>query len=287
MGIDGEQPPHDYTWSLCSNDVKKTGCDTDGVMVAQTSRTYADECHVLGRWDESIKPTYTELYDANGDDVGTWAFRYDNGDSDCGNPARTWAPTFVCDPTAELEFGTVSEIPGSCLYEMTLRTKYACANAPTCGGGGDGDCTPVYTVKVVDAHNLPKMDWLSANDPYVEIYAYMSQDGTPTGSFQKVSTTIKDNTADPIWLEEFKFDEGDIDDSMAYVGFVFKLFDDDKILGVGGADFLGETGLYFTEDVTDCNWIYSKKMTVKTDTEVDGSLFIEVTMDGCCNQSNK
>lgn len=89
-------------------------------MVAQTSRTDANACYVLGRWDQTITPTYSDL------EGGTWTFRYDNGADDCGNPARTWAPTFVCAPGVEADYQTVSEIPGSCFYELTVRTQYAC-----------------------------------------------------------------------------------------------------------------------------------------------------------------
>ena len=57
-------------------------------MVAQTT---ADglSCFILGRWDQSTQPQYSS------DSGGTWAFSYANGDTDCGNPSRTWAPTFV------------------------------------------------------------------------------------------------------------------------------------------------------------------------------------------------
>lgn len=113
---DNEEPPHDYLWSFCENGIR---CKDDAVMVAQKSRT-DNACYVLGRWDKSIAPTYSDL------EGGTWTFRYDNGAEDCGNPARTWAPTFVCAPGVVAQYETVSEIPGSCFYELTVRTQYAC-----------------------------------------------------------------------------------------------------------------------------------------------------------------
>jgi len=115
---DTEDGGHDYAWSVCTN---SQSCDGDTVMVAQRPASSSDDaCYILGRWDASIEPTY----DAS---AGTFAFKYDNGATDCGFPARTWAPTLKCQCGTAASFtGGVKELPGSCYYEVEIGSKYAC-----------------------------------------------------------------------------------------------------------------------------------------------------------------
>jgi len=123
----GDETNHNYAWSVCTNG---NSCNGDQVMVAQTGE--AGDCFILGRWDQTISPSYTSI------GGGTWSFQYDNGDTDCGNPARTWAPTFICDRSTEYQVSDATEVPNSCFYEVTVRTRYACGGGPfTCSGDDD------------------------------------------------------------------------------------------------------------------------------------------------------
>jgi len=122
---DTEDGGHDYAWSVCTN---SQSCDGDTVMVAQRPSSGSDDaCYILGRWDASIEPTY----DAS---AQTFAFKYDNGATDCGFPARTWAPTMKCQCGTSASLASVKELPGSCYYEVEIGTKYACT-----GGCPDDD----------------------------------------------------------------------------------------------------------------------------------------------------
>lgn len=111
---------HSYEWSVCTDD---KSCDGSAAMVAQ-SNSDGSNCYILGRWDATILPQYS---DQNG---GTWEFQYANGDDDCGSPARTWAPKFICDPNVETEVDAVRETGNSCYYTVNIATKYACTATP-------------------------------------------------------------------------------------------------------------------------------------------------------------
>eukprot|EP01084_Bolivina_argentea_P238264 400293_1 len=117
--VDTDSEPHHYHYSVCSNG---QSCKGDGVMVQQTVPSDTATCYIIGRWDSNKEPEFENI---NG---GTWTFVYDNGDDDCGNPARTWSPKYVCDASTNYEIGNVNEIPnpGSCFYEVEIKTKYAC-----------------------------------------------------------------------------------------------------------------------------------------------------------------
>ena len=85
-------------------------------MVGQHPSNSADDaCYVIGRWDESINPAYD-----GSSKPESFVFKYDNGATDCGFPARTWAPTFVCDMSTEYSLGPVTELAGSCYYNMGI-----------------------------------------------------------------------------------------------------------------------------------------------------------------------
>eukprot|EP01083_Nonionella_stella_P201699 737642_1 len=113
----GQDSHHDYYWSMCSNSQQ---CNGDNVMVRQIVDGDSSHCYVLGRYDGKIKPTTP-----NGD---TWQFVYANGQNDCGHPARTWAPTFICNPDEEWKVGNVNEELNTCYYTIIINTKYACSN---------------------------------------------------------------------------------------------------------------------------------------------------------------
>lgn len=109
------------------------------IMVRQE---YADQnvsngCWPIGRWDPNIRPT---LDTTLGNDA--WTFIYNNGDDDCGNPRRTWIPTFICDETENAVMGEITETPpGSCTYLVIIRTRYACANfTTTTTSAPEGQC---------------------------------------------------------------------------------------------------------------------------------------------------
>eukprot|EP01084_Bolivina_argentea_P275274 469419_1 len=104
---------HNFLYSICSNGET---CNGYPVMTKQTSPEDPNTCYVIGTWDQNIQPIYQS---ENG---GRWIFEYANGDTDCGNPARTWAPTFQCD-SAEWDIDAVQEVPNSCYYTVTVHTK--------------------------------------------------------------------------------------------------------------------------------------------------------------------
>ena len=89
-----------------------------------------------GKWDETITPSFSS------ENNGKWEFTYDNGEDDCGNPQRTWVPTFQCEEGTEWREDQAAET-GTCRYEATIYTKYACLGHDYCqgggGGGGNGD----------------------------------------------------------------------------------------------------------------------------------------------------
>eukprot|EP01084_Bolivina_argentea_P301767 520697_1 len=113
---DAEQ--HHYYYSVCQN---SESCNGNSVMTKQTNN-YGNDCYILGRWNSSIQPTYQSI---NG---GTWTFIYLNGESDCGNPVRAWSPTFVCAPDSNYNITNVTEVPGTCFYQVLIQTKLACAD---------------------------------------------------------------------------------------------------------------------------------------------------------------
>eukprot|EP01083_Nonionella_stella_P028025 77164_1 len=112
---------HHYSWSICRNGET---CKQQDIMVVQRA---GDLCYILGQWDAAIQPKYEAT---NG---GTWTFIYDNGDTDCGSPARTWSPKLVCTPGTHWESGIVNEATGSCYYEVEIKTQYACAASQNTG----------------------------------------------------------------------------------------------------------------------------------------------------------
>ena len=193
------------------------------------------------------------------------------------------APTFVCDPDVDqYEVGQVSEIPGACFYELTVRTRYACDGM--WGVMCDASCFPVYTVKVVDAKNLPDEDLIGKSDPYVEVYALYGKEGEQSEKSVKVSTSIKKNKNNPSWNEEFTFDEAKIDDEYTFTAFKFMVWDDDEVWGMGGADFLGETGYVQASEITDCDTVYSIQLDLKRDDDgQQGTIFVQLSTSGCCD----
>eukprot|EP00484_Ammonia_sp_Unknown_P001567 CAMPEP_0197021690 /NCGR_PEP_ID=MMETSP1384-20130603/2635_1 /TAXON_ID=29189 /ORGANISM="Ammonia sp." /LENGTH=313 /DNA_ID=CAMNT_0042449577 /DNA_START=17 /DNA_END=958 /DNA_ORIENTATION=- len=118
---------HEYVFTVCENGVQ-CGSGGDSVMTCQQSE------YILGRWDASVLPSWSS---ENG---GTWSFAYRNGDTDCGNPARTWAPTFVCNEHVHHSIGEVSEVAGSCYYRVTIETMFACPNFTTTTQEPDDPC---------------------------------------------------------------------------------------------------------------------------------------------------
>ena len=93
-------------------------------MVFQSSDYDPSMCWVLGRYDSSIIPSYST------DSNESWTFEYMNGATDCGNPARTWMITFQCQKGVKYKTSTVTE-PGTCLYDATIYTEYACSGWST------------------------------------------------------------------------------------------------------------------------------------------------------------
>eukprot|EP01084_Bolivina_argentea_P169998 294608_1 len=79
---------HNFLYSICSNGET---CNGSPVMTKETLLVDPNTCYVIGRWDQNIQPVY------GSENGGRWIFEYANGANDCGNPARTWAPTFQCD----------------------------------------------------------------------------------------------------------------------------------------------------------------------------------------------
>ena len=95
-------------------------------MVVQIANENDAECFVVGSFDHNeFNPTYNA-------DVGSFTFTYNNGDNyDCKDDnARTWIPTFQCVEDTEWEVGDVTEegeaTDNTCLYQVTITTKYAC-----------------------------------------------------------------------------------------------------------------------------------------------------------------
>jgi len=118
--VDSSQ--HDYYYAICQNG---HNCDGVSVMVEQiVSNGGTEDCYNLATWDASVTPSYS------GNSGGQWVFNYPTGDTDCGNPARTWVPTFVCDENIDFAFDSVSET--YCTYYATIRTKYACTGNTEC-----------------------------------------------------------------------------------------------------------------------------------------------------------
>jgi len=146
-------------------------------------------------------------------------------------------------------------------------------------------CQYKYTVKVVNAKNLPDEEsWLQGdNDVYVEVYGY----GLNGGSKNYQTKVITSKT--PEWNQEFVFDDAESDDDVGrFEYFYFKLYDDDSVFGVDigwmSSDFLGETEKFDVNDVGDCKEIFSKELAVTRDGEGCGSLFVEITKENCdCN----
>eukprot|EP01084_Bolivina_argentea_P155691 271319_1 len=130
--VDTDPEPHHYIYSICQNNQH---CEGNNVMVKQTVPSDPNTCYIPGRWDKTKQPEYQNIND------GAWTFVYDNGDNDCGNPARTWSPTFVCTPGVIAIAGNVDEIPNSCFYEVEIKTKFACADwTTTTTAVPDGEC---------------------------------------------------------------------------------------------------------------------------------------------------
>eukprot|EP00486_Rosalina_sp_Unknown_P005148 CAMPEP_0201571110 /NCGR_PEP_ID=MMETSP0190_2-20130828/13721_1 /ASSEMBLY_ACC=CAM_ASM_000263 /TAXON_ID=37353 /ORGANISM="Rosalina sp." /LENGTH=274 /DNA_ID=CAMNT_0047995409 /DNA_START=20 /DNA_END=844 /DNA_ORIENTATION=+ len=119
IGQDAEgQTIHDYLFSICQN---SQPCGSNGnVMVAQRDSGQSNgDCFNIGIYDSTIQPDYGTTLG------GAYTFQY-NGGNDCQS-GRTWKPTFICDASVEHQMGHVTETSfGSCQYEVTIYTKYAC-----------------------------------------------------------------------------------------------------------------------------------------------------------------
>eukprot|EP01083_Nonionella_stella_P227810 807914_1 len=113
-----DEQDHEYTYSICKNGAG-TCSGGDALMCKQVAKSDANLCYEIGRWNAALSPTYNEANDE-------WQFEYQNG-GQC-NPSldRSWSPAFICNPDVELEWGDVTELFGSCNYELTLETRYAC-----------------------------------------------------------------------------------------------------------------------------------------------------------------
>eukprot|EP01084_Bolivina_argentea_P049813 91610_1 len=137
-----------------------------------------------------------------------------------------------------------------------------------------------YTVKVVRAHDLlDEGMWTGISDPFVEVYGYVN-DGDDHKKFQ---TSVINENLNPEWNEQFVFDEAECSgNNDYYTKFVFKVYDKDVL----GDDFLGETRTFETSDVKDCNEIYSEEMKLYRNGEESGSLFVEISKDGCNGSDN-
>eukprot|EP01084_Bolivina_argentea_P032890 60884_1 len=111
---------HIYTYTICENQAGQCSA-RDPLMCKQVAANDPSLCYEIGRWEADIMPTYNMI-----DEKDVWTFKYSNG-GQC-NPSldRSWSPAFICNPDVELEWGDVTELFGSCNYELTLETRYAC-----------------------------------------------------------------------------------------------------------------------------------------------------------------
>eukprot|EP01084_Bolivina_argentea_P308429 533336_1 len=122
---------HTYFYSICRNEAGSCN-DGDPLMTRQIANSDAGLCYEIGRWNPDIRPTYDEYYFA-------WEFEY-NGGLCIPSLNRSWAPTFICNPNVELLWGTVTELFGSCRYQLQLQTRYACSDWTTTTEAPNDEC---------------------------------------------------------------------------------------------------------------------------------------------------
>eukprot|EP01084_Bolivina_argentea_P308430 533337_1 len=123
-----------FFYSICANEAGSCS-DGDPLMTRQVPNYDPNWCYPIGRWNPSINP----IYDSS---TGNWQFAYENGDECKPSLNRSWAPTFICNPNVELEWGKVTyELTlESCRYELTLETRYACPNWTTTTISPENEC---------------------------------------------------------------------------------------------------------------------------------------------------
>ena len=92
----------------------------------------------------------------------------------------------------------------------------------------------VLLVTVIEAKKLAKKDFISKNDPYVELW--LEDDSRQT-------TRVIDNTNNPLWNSQFTFP---IEENRPRNKVHFRVFDQDYI----GKDLIGEASVEF-EQVAD------------------------------------
>eukprot|EP01083_Nonionella_stella_P051330 136249_1 len=153
------------------------------------------------------------------------------------------------------------------------------------GGSDNGaqDSGSIYVVRVVDAHDLPDEDddywmWKRLSDPYVEVYGYVDN----SENYKKFQTKVIDSNLNPVWDEEFRFDEAEC--SGKYTSFMFKVYDSDSLIddwSILEADFLGETISFDTSVIANCDDYFSEEMILNRGGVEQGTLFIEISKEGC------
>eukprot|EP00485_Elphidium_margaritaceum_P010992 CAMPEP_0202698586 /NCGR_PEP_ID=MMETSP1385-20130828/11863_1 /ASSEMBLY_ACC=CAM_ASM_000861 /TAXON_ID=933848 /ORGANISM="Elphidium margaritaceum" /LENGTH=316 /DNA_ID=CAMNT_0049355339 /DNA_START=29 /DNA_END=976 /DNA_ORIENTATION=- len=136
---------HYYSFTPCENGVL---CRGESVMTCQVTPDGRE--NIIGRWDTSISPAFADL----GWGPQWWTFEYNNGDTDCGQPARNWVPTFECNESEKYVLGQVVERSGSCYYQITIETMFACDNYTTTTPVPVDDCKYVYGNHTLDLTSL-------------------------------------------------------------------------------------------------------------------------------------
>eukprot|EP01084_Bolivina_argentea_P021896 40696_1 len=159
------------------------------------------------------------------------------------------------------------------------------AHGISVGGSDNGaqDSGSIYVVRVVDAHDLPDEDddywmWKRLSDPYVEVYGYVDN----SENYKKFQTKVIDSNLNPVWDEEFRFDEAEC--SGKYTSFMFKVYDSDSLIddwSILEADFLGETISFDTSVIANCDDYFSEEMILNRGGVEQGTLFIEISKEGC------
>jgi len=117
-----------YYWNYCHPVKATTGCPTGTV----SGQIYQGSCTPIGYMPERIKDG------VSGPKSGVTITYVNNADNKCG-PSRTIPRqtilTLVCDKGGvESSLVSITE-PGTCIYDITIKSKYAC---PIGGGGGVG-----------------------------------------------------------------------------------------------------------------------------------------------------
>jgi len=131
QGIEPGPNQFHYYWNFCSPVKPDTGCP-EGAVAGQS---FLGACTSIGYLPASIKDGI------DGPKSGVVITYVNNADSKCG-PQRTIPRqtqiVLKCDKTQEAALSSISE-PGTCVYELTIRSKHACPwEPPKVGGIGAG-----------------------------------------------------------------------------------------------------------------------------------------------------